>query len=52
MKPTEARGPRGLDAGKKVKGRKRRIPTDTMGWQDKVIFSSNFPVITFERMRP
>ena len=31
VKPTEAGGPRGYDAGKKVKGRKRHILTDTNG---------------------
>ena len=31
VKTTEAGGPRGYDAGKKVKGRKRHIVTDTMG---------------------
>ncbi len=31
VKTTEAGGPRGYDAGKKVKGRKRHILTDTMG---------------------
>jgi transposase len=31
VKTTEAAGPRGYDAGKKVKGRKRHIVTDTMG---------------------
>ena len=31
VKTTEAGGPRGYDAGKKVKGRKRHIITDTMG---------------------
>ena len=30
-KTTEAGGPRGYDAGKKIKGRKRHIITDTMG---------------------
>ena len=30
-KTTEAGGPRGYDAGKKVKGRKRHILTDTLG---------------------
>ena len=30
-KTTEAGGPRGYDAGKKVKGRKRHIVTDTLG---------------------
>ena len=30
-KTTESGGPRGYDAGKKVKGRKRHILTDTMG---------------------
>jgi len=30
-KTTESGGPRGYDAGKKTKGRKRRIPTDTEG---------------------
>ena len=32
VKTTEAGGPRGDDAGKKVKGRKRHILTDTNGW--------------------
>jgi len=31
VKTTEAGGPRGFDAGKKVKGRKRHIVTDTAG---------------------
>jgi transposase len=31
VKTTEAGGPRGYDAGKKVKGRKRHIATDTLG---------------------
>ena len=31
VKTTEAGGPRGFDAGKKVKGRKRHIVTDTVG---------------------
>src|SRR5437899_9858304 len=31
VKTTEAGGPRGYDAGKKVKGRKRHIVTDTIG---------------------
>ena len=31
MKTTESGGPRGFDAGKKVKGRKRHILTDTGG---------------------
>ena len=31
MKTTEAGGPRGYDAGKKIKGRKRHIATDTAG---------------------
>lgn len=31
VKTTESGGPRGYDAGKKVKGRKRHIPTDTEG---------------------
>lgn len=31
VKTTEAGGPRGYDAGKKVKGRKRHIVTDTQG---------------------
>jgi transposase len=32
VKTTEAGGPRGYDAGKKVKGRKRHIVTDTQGF--------------------
>jgi putative transposase len=32
VKTTEAGGPRGYDAGKKVKGRKRHIVTDTSGF--------------------
>ncbi len=32
VKTTEAGGPRGYDAGKKVKGRKRHILTDTQGF--------------------
>ena len=31
VKTTEAGGPRGFDAGKKIKGRKRHIMTDTQG---------------------
>jgi hypothetical protein len=31
VKATEAGGPRGYDAGKKIKGRKRHILTDTIG---------------------
>lgn len=31
VKTTEAGGPRGYDAGKKIKGRKRHIAVDTMG---------------------
>ena len=31
MKTTESGGPRGYDAGKKIKGRKRHIVTDTQG---------------------
>src|SRR5215467_5968588 len=31
VKTTESGGPRGFDAGKKVKGRKRHIVTDTCG---------------------
>lgn len=31
VKTTEAGGPRGYDAGKKIKGRKRHIVTDTQG---------------------
>jgi hypothetical protein len=31
MKTTECGGPRGFDAGKKIKGRKRHIVTDTEG---------------------
>ena len=31
VKTTEAGGPRGFDAGKKVKGRKRHILVDTSG---------------------
>ncbi len=31
VKTTEKRGPRGYDAGKKVKGRKRHIVVDTIG---------------------
>ncbi len=31
VKTTESGGPRGYDAGKKVKGRKRQIVTDTLG---------------------
>jgi len=31
VKTTEQRGPRGYDAGKKVKGRKRHILVDTLG---------------------
>jgi putative transposase len=32
VKTTESGGPRGFDAAKKVKGRKRHIVTDTEGW--------------------
>jgi transposase len=32
VKTTEAGGPRGYDAGKKVKGRKRHLLTDTLGY--------------------
>jgi transposase len=32
VKTTEAGGPRGFDAGKKIKGRKRHIITDTQGF--------------------
>jgi hypothetical protein len=32
VKTTEAAGPRGYDAGKKIKGRKRHVLTDTNGW--------------------
>ena len=31
VKTTEAGGPRGFDAGKKIKGRKRHIAVDTLG---------------------
>jgi putative transposase len=31
VKTTESGGPRGYDAGKKIKGRKRHIVTDTEG---------------------
>ncbi|EQD28434.1 transposase IS4 family protein, partial [mine drainage metagenome] len=31
VKTTEAGGPRGFDAGKKVKGRKRHLAVDTIG---------------------
>ncbi len=31
VKTTESGGPRGYDAGKKIKGRKRHILTDTLG---------------------
>ena len=31
MKTTESGGPRGYDAGKRIKGRKRHILTDTLG---------------------
>ena len=31
VKTTESGGPRGYDAGKKIKGRKRHIATDTLG---------------------
>src|SRR5689334_3650337 len=31
VKTTEAGGPRGYDAGKRIKGRKRHIVTDTLG---------------------
>ena len=35
VKTTESGGPRGFDAGKKIKGRKRHIVTDTQGnWSD------------------
>ena len=32
VKTTEAGGPRGYDAGKKINGRKRHVLTDTNGW--------------------
>lgn len=32
VKTTESGGPRGFDAGKRVKGRKRHLATDTLGW--------------------
>jgi len=32
VKTTEAGGPRGYDAGKKVSGRKRHLVVDTLGW--------------------
>ena len=35
VKTTKAGGPRGFDAGKKIKGRKRHIVTDTMGHSDR-----------------
>ncbi|WP_368669913.1 transposase, partial [Beijerinckia sp. L45] len=31
IKTTEAGGPRGFDAGKKIKGRKRHLVVDTLG---------------------
>jgi hypothetical protein len=31
VKTTEAGGPKGYDAGKKIKGRKRHIAVDTLG---------------------
>jgi hypothetical protein len=31
VKTTESGGPRGYDAGKKIKGRKRHVVTDTQG---------------------
>jgi putative transposase len=31
VKTTESDGPRGFDAGKRIKGRKRHIVTDTLG---------------------
>jgi putative transposase len=31
VKPTESGGPRGYDAAKKIKGRKRHVVTDTSG---------------------
>jgi putative transposase len=31
VKTTEAGGPRGYDAGKKINGRKRHVPVDTLG---------------------
>ena len=37
VKTTEAGGPRGYDAGKKVKGRKRHILTDTNGFLVKAV---------------
>ena len=37
VKTTEAGGPRGYDAGKKVKGRKRHLLTDTNGFLVKVV---------------
>ena len=32
VKTTESGGPRGFDAAKRIKGRKRHIVTDTQGW--------------------
>jgi transposase len=40
VKTTEAGGPRGWDAGKKVKGRKRHILTDTNGFLVKAVVHS------------
>jgi hypothetical protein len=37
VKTTESGGPQGFDAGKKIKGRKRRIITDTTIWSDFVV---------------
>ena len=37
VKTTESGGPRGYDAGKKIKGRKRHIITDTLGLMPHVI---------------
>ena len=36
VKTAESGGPRGYDAGKKVKGRKRHIAVDTLGFADQV----------------
>ena len=57
VKTTEAGGPRGYDAGKKINGRKRHVLTDTNGWlvaavvheadiqdRDGAAFRSSWPV--------
>ena len=54
VKTTESGGPRGYDAGKKVKGRKRHIVTDTNGLPlaIHVHHGSSAPLWTFIRLNP